>query len=364
MVLVKNYRSKNIRIDKARTGMTISQDIYSDTGMTLVGKDTVLNQGLVKKLIHYGVQEIYIKEIISEKPVEQEKVFSSQVNIKEKEEFKEFSGRHSQNKDYLKNQMIHIGEGKKIEMQSLFSISNDLLELLNTKNELFSFINNIENFDDSTHAHSVNVSLISHSLGQWLGFNEEDLKNIAIAGLLHDIGKTQIDKNILNKPGKLSDKEYEEIKKHPVYGFRIIENQDIPYDIKMAVLMHHERFDGSGYPLNASNEKINDYTKIISICDIYDAMTSTRAYRGKLCPFMVIRLFEDGYFGKLDTKFLMTFINNIAYCYLDNWAKLSNGEEGKIIFINKNTPSKPILQIGNKVIDLSRERDVVIESII
>ena len=110
--------------------------------------------------------------------------------------------------------------------------------------------------------------------------------------MLHDIGKLKIDPKILNKKGKLTDEEFEEIKKHPVLGYEIVKDMDLPEKIKEAVLMHHEKINGTGYPSGLKGEEISNYAKIVSICDIYDAMTSTRTYRKRFCPFQVIRNFE------------------------------------------------------------------------
>lgn len=369
---MKNYIVKNMDVEKVRVGMTVAKDIYSKTDLFLVGEDTRLNDKIIKKLMLYQVNNIPIKELskIKEKveKLEDNSSRSNEINLGKSVEnikqFKEFSSIHENRTENLKKQILDISEGNKVDLGELFSISDGLISSIDSKSDLFSFINNLESFDDVTYTHSVNVSLIAYTLGKWLGYDDEQLKEITVAGLLHDIGKTKISKEILDKPNRLTDDEYEEIKKHPVYSFKIIEDQDLPYNVKMAILMHHERYDGSGYPLGVKNEQISDYGKIIAIADIYDAMTSNRSYRGKHCPFEVIEHLEDKYLGKLDTKFLMTFLHNIAYCYLGRWVQLSTGEEAKIVFINKQKPSKPMVQVDNVMIDLGVEQNICIEKIL
>lgn len=357
------YRTKIVSIDDISPGMIVAQDIFTDVGQMLISTDTKLDERHIRKLRLYQIRDAFIKEAVEEN-IQNQTTTNTEIPKKDKKSFQLFSASYLEQNESLKDQMVDISEGKQIDISELFSISDDLLTCVKYKSNLFNFLSNLQGFDDHTYSHCINVSLIAHTIGQWLGFNSKELMNISVAGLLHDIGKTKIDKELLNKPGPLTKEEYEIVKKHATYGFKIIEKQDIPYNIKMGVLMHHERYDGSGYPLHATNNQINDYAKIVAIADVYDALTSDRPYRGKYTPFYVIHRFEKEYLGKLDTSILMTFLQNIAYCYLDNWCLLSTGEEGKIIFINKQIPSKPIVQIDNAILDLSQETNIYVERVL
>lgn len=361
---MENYKTEIVSIDNLKGGMIVAQDIFTDVGQLLIAANTELDEKNLRKLRFYGIYDIPIKEFIED--FEMENLQSNPVKklVRDSKEFEIFESSYNDNTMSLKDEMLNISDGKHIDISQLFSISSDLLTTVKYRSNLFSFLTNLQGFDDYTYTHCLNVSLVCHTIGQWLGFNNEKLMHLSVAGLLHDIGKTKIDKSILDKPGKLTEEEFEEMKKHPIYGFQAIEKQDIPYNIKMAVLMHHERYDGSGYPLNAKNNQINDFAKIVAIADVYDALTSNRPYRNKFDPFQVIRQFEQEYFRLLDTKFLMTFLQNIAYCYLDSWCVLSTGEEGKIVFINKHMPSKPIVQVDGTIIDLSQEEDIFVGRII
>jgi len=361
---MKEYITKVVPLNNVQAGMIVAQDIFTDVGQMLIAVDTRLDEKSIRKLKLYGVRDVPVKENIDDLDVFSLKYEPVKQSVRASEQFKAFESSYTDYNIALKDQMLDIGEGKHIDIAQLFSMSSDLLTTVKHKSSLFSFLTNLQSFDDYTYSHCLNVSLICHIIGQWLGFSHEKLMHLSVAGLLHDIGKTKIHKNILNKPGKLTKEEYEEMKNHPVHGFKIIEKQDIPYNIKMAVLMHHERYDGTGYPLGAKNHQINDFAKIVAIADVYDALTSDRPYRNKYSPFHVIRQFEQEYLGHLDTRFLMLFLQNIAYCYLDSWCTLSTGEEGKIIFINNRLPSRPIVQVDNAIIDLSQEQNIYIEGLI
>ncbi len=366
-----NEKVEILDINDVKVGMAVGEDIITSTNMFLLEHGTNLTEKMIKRLKLYDITEIPIRRVIKKKEKNEKEHENKAINddvqrkkIKELNEYKVFSSKHHNNKVMLKDSILEISEGKNIEINKLFTISNELMALTNSKSSLINFVSYLEDFDEYTFTHSINVSLIAYTLGQWLDFKEERLKEIAVAGLLHDIGKTNIDINIINKPGALDENELQIMKGHTIQGFRTIEKQDIPYDVKMAVLMHHERYDGSGYPLGAKNDQISDYAKIIAIADIYDALTSDRVYRKKYSPFKAIRFLQEEHLTKLDTKFLMTFLHNIAYCYLDSWVELSTGEEGKIVFVNKYKPANPIVQVDNGMIDLSQETNVTITRIL
>ena len=128
--------------------------------------------------------------------------------------------------------------------------------------------------------------------------------------------------------------------------------------------MHHERCDGSGYPFHLTSTQIDPFAKIVAIADVYDAMTSARVYRGPLCPFVAISLFENEGLQKYDANAVMTFLFNIVNTYLLNRVRLSNGMEGDIVFINRDHLAKQTVRIGDRYIDLSISSDLYIKKII
>ena len=128
--------------------------------------------------------------------------------------------------------------------------------------------------------------------------------------------------------------------------------------------MHHERCDGTGYPLKIKGPQIDRFAKAVAIADVYDAMTSARHYRGPLCPFIAISMFEEEGFHKYDPEIIMVFLQNIVNTYLLNTVRLNTGEIGEIIFINKTHLSKPTIKVGEDYIDLSKCPGVYIQEII
>ena len=258
-----------------------------------------------------------------------------------------------------------VEHGKPIEQTELLNNVSQLFLSRNTIIELFDMLNNMRSVDDSVYAHSINVALIARMIGRWLKMDSHDLNILTMAGLLHDIGKVKIPDEVLNKPGSLTDEEFAMIQKHPRFGYEILKNQNIDSRIKKAALMHHERCDGSGYPSHLMEDTIDEFAMIIAIADVYDAMTAARSYRAPLCAFQVIANFEKDGYQKYNTKYILTFLRQIAATYQNNRVVLNDGRGCNIVMLNQNDLSRPIVQFDdNSCLDLASRRDLFIKAII
>ncbi|QDV24890.1 HD-GYP domain-containing protein [Aureliella helgolandensis] len=159
--------------------------------------------------------------------------------------------------------------------------------------------------DYATFTHSTNVSLYCSVLAKALGFSEQDISEVAAGGLLHDVGKLQIDPRILTKPDRLDEFEYREIQKHPTIGFcELREREDVTLAQLMMVYQHHERCDGSGYPVGITAEEIHPYSKVCSIVDVYEALTSHRPYRHPMTVSTALSVLERGGEREFDPEML------------------------------------------------------------
>ncbi|MBC7960197.1 MAG: HD-GYP domain-containing protein [Vallitaleaceae bacterium] len=367
---------KRISVDKLRSGMFLGTDVINSNGIVLIGKNTVISEKIILRMKLYQITSVVIieqeqpePEIVPEtifvSPID-EQVVSVAPEIIEPATvaFNEFKEAYTEKQKIVQEKLLEISNGGNIPLDDLLDISTSLLSSLKTKSDLFNYLYNLRVTDDYTYSHSVNVALLCNVFGFWLNLKKPDLDNLTIAGLLHDIGKVQVNQRLLNKPGKLTKAEFDQIKMHAKIGYLMVQDQNISEDIKYGILMHHEKMDGSGYPLRLKDEDINRFGKIIGIVDIYDAMTSNRSYHKKFSPFQVIHIFEKESFGLLDLKYLFVFLENIAHNYVGKMVRLSNGVEGKIFFINKHSPSRPLIQVGDEILDLSELLDVTIEEIL
>lgn len=282
-------------------------------------------------------------------------------------EFEEFQVEYHLFLKYLKNVFSEITSSPNyiIDTNELVERLATLFRSRNTITELFDMINQMHSINDSIYAHCINVALISRMLGRWLRLEQQNLNILTSCGLLHDIGKLAIPDEILNKPGKLTDEEFKTIKSHPALGYQMLAKQNIDPRIKQAVLLHHERYDGSGYPSGIQGEQVPDFAMIVAIADVYDAMTATRSYREPLCAFQVIENFERDGYQKYHTKYIHTFLHQIASTYQSNRIILNDGRVAKIVMLNQNRLSKPMIQLDSgECIDLSTQTDLFIQKVL
>lgn len=366
--MADNLKIKQISVYNITEPVTLAYDIVSRNGLILIPKGSKVNKNEIDKLTEKGIYNI---KIIDNSPSEfipkTEQDYISEVknspNITNKEEYTDFRKDYDKNMYAAKDMLLEFGKGMEIKIDEIYEITNDILGNLKRKSDVFTYMLYLKENESHTFAHSVNVSLLCNIFAKWVNMNEKETLVLTVAGLLHDIGKIHVDRSILNKKDKLTDNEYVAIKSHTYRGYEIVKDMNLPDDVKKSVLMHHEKLDGSGYPLGLKGSEINDIARIVSICDIYEAMTAERCYHPKICPFEVIRDFEENKFGSLDTKYLLIFLKNIAYTYVGAQVILNDDRLAEVIFINSNSFSRPIVKCGSEFIDLSKSKNVSIKQI-
>lgn len=350
-----------IFIFEAAEGMILAKDVYSPGGHLIVQQGTALTQDLINTIADKHVLEIVIYKGI-EADANEQTYFDK---LRATPEFKKFSVEYNNTIQSVKGNLNDIVfRSKEINPDVLIQDTTRILSGSRTSLQVFDMLHSLRKNDDLTYVHCVNVSLISTIIARWINLSEEDTKTLTVAALLHDIGKLLIPEEILLKPGKLTPDEYNIIKKHVNLGFDLLKEKNAPTEIQEACLLHHEKCDGSGYPFGLTDDKIPFLTKIITIADVYDAMTAARVYRGSMCPFDVIKIMEDESFGKYDPNILVPFLNNVVSSYLHNNVRLSDGRTGEVILINSSRLSRPSVMCGDEYIDLSKRSDLKIAAIL
>ncbi len=238
----------------------------------------------------------------------------------------------------------------------------DTLPDMIRNNDVLMRLNQLKDSDDYTFQHSIRVSILATMIGKWLGYSNEELIELGEAGLLFDIGKLNIPDFVLQKPTNVTMDEYELIKKHAQFGYSILlRTKGISSNIKYAALHHHERLDGSGYPLRLRENQIHDFAKIIMVCDVFDALITDRPYKKGISPLLAADyiLWSS---GKLfDSEVCYIFVKRLSEYFVGKRVKLTDGREGIIIYVDTNYPTRPIVQVGEVFIDLIKNRDINVE---
>lgn len=219
--------------------------------------------------------------------------------------------------------------------------------------------------DDYTYRHNMAVGALSNLIGTWMELDEQELLQLTMAGLLHDVGKMAIPKEILNKPGPLTDEEFEEMKRHTIYGYEMLKNTvGISHRQALVALQHHERVDGTGYPFHLKKGEIDLFSRIVAVADVFHAMSSNRVYQDRSPFFEVLAEMEQEMYGKLDPEITYLFIEQTMYSLIGSKVLLTDGREGTIVLVPSNDPTKPLIKLENGFVNLRMEKDLGIDQII
>ena len=231
----------------------------------------------------------------------------------------------------------------------LFSLRNSskivLEELMNRKDVLVS-LDSIGTTDTNTLSHSLNVAIYSLVLGTHLGLSKDRLILLSESAMMHDIGKTLLDQDILFKEGRLSDSEFIHVKSHTTLGYEILKENNLMSAItKNVALYHHERIDGSGYPDGKSDSDIHTFARIVAIADVYDALTMDRCYRKAFSAKEAASILQNDAGSKLDADLVDLFISQLAIYPNGTLVNLSDGRSGIVSSQNPSLPFSPVVRI-------------------
>ncbi|MDY5182039.1 HD-GYP domain-containing protein [Butyribacter sp.] len=347
-------------------GMVVAEPAYTYDNHLVIQSNTELTEDIIDKLKYYSIKtvRIYVNEPSKDMPKETKIGPTYFERIEQSDDFKKFQTEFNSCikgfRQTLNDMIIKSSDGLVDEMLSEIE---SILEKSRNPLHLLEMMQCMRGYDDLTYTHSMNVALISNVIGTWLNLGNDDLETLMIAGMLHDIGKLRIPPEIIQKPAKLTDSEYEIIKNHPQYGYDILSTKNLNPKIKMVALQHHERYDGKGYPYGLKSKEIDLFSGIVAIADVYDAMTADRVYRKGICPFPVLEhmelqkeLYEPGALYK--------FIERTVEAYINTEVRLSNGDIGRVVLLNKNFLSRPIVISGDKTYDLSKDFHLQIEALL
>ncbi len=349
-----------------QAGMILAKDIVEENGKIILSQGTQLTDRCISSLRKREwpfVQVVYDEGAdIHTRFYYKNKNKSNEV-VRSKVAFDAF---YKETVQIIKDAFESIRLSKNLPLDVIHRlVDSHIGPLMNTYGAM-EYIQNIQAHCDYTYRHSINVAIISGILGKSIGLEPSQLEDLAMAGLLHDIGKITIGLDILNKPGKLTEDEMELMKTHPENGYQfLLQYGQLTESIKQGVLHHHERNDGSGYPEGLTKDEISYYGKIISIADIYDSMTTDRVYRKKLTPFSVAETLVEQMYHQLDPSLCLAFLNHIKSSLSNSVVSLSNGQRGEVVYLHTIPVIRPIIKlVDGTFLDLDKNREIGILDVI
>jgi HD-GYP domain-containing protein (c-di-GMP phosphodiesterase class II) len=255
------------------------------------------------------------------------------------------------------NKKIPIVEIERTIMPTVQKIANDT--------NIFNLFEAVRAKDDYTHQHNIGVGVLATLIGKWLKISGDDLASLSLAAILHDVGKVKLPLDLLHKEEKLTADEYKLVQQHTVFGYQMLrDTPDITHQIATVALQHHEKEDGSGYPLGLKGNKIDLFSKIVTVADIFHAMSSNRPYHDPIPFHSIVKQMKQGIFGELEPQIVSVFLRNITRKLVGTQVVLTDGRIGEIVYINPHDDLEPMILVNNIFVDLSKERHIHIKEII
>lgn len=349
-----------IRREALKSGCTVTEDVFSKTNQPIIRKQTILTDHHLKVLEAFLIDEVAVTTEKSEGEV---------VEAKEKETSTETS---SFIEDYLsavakyKKAFEGWQSGEKVDVYTLHRLFVPLFDkaVMQSK-ELFSLYRYADKTDYLFH-HAVATALVSAFLGKRCGYSKADWLQIGLAGGLCDCGMAKVSLTFLKNEGKPSVREREAIRQHPVYSYQMLKSVSaLKEGVRLAVSQHHEREDGSGYPLGIKGKQLHPFSKIVAVADSFHAMTCERPYRMGRSPFQVIEVLTSEQFGCFDLTVLHTLSKEMVCFSAGTRVQLSDQRRGEIVFVPPHTPTKPIVRLENgEIITLTDHPALSVASIL
>jgi HD-GYP domain-containing protein (c-di-GMP phosphodiesterase class II) len=366
-----------VKTSQAKIGQMLVQDVFSMTNQPIVNKNTVLNSEHLRVLTRFNIEEIDIlhdsgfntnslKENVATvtPPAKQEEKTSLQVK---KEDISSFPSMYLQTVKRYKQLFTNWQSGSSLDMLEVRQAVLQVLEEGSNFPREILLLHHYATSTDYIYHHAISVGILSTFLAKKLHYSNGDCIQIGLAGVLSDCGMAKIQPTLLKKSGALSPAEFDEVKKHTIHGYNMLKKiPSIKEGVLLGVLQHHEREDGSGYPLKVQGSKLHPFSKILAVADVYLAMTAERPYRSKQSPFKVLEMMMKDQFGKFDHQVIRALLSGLSTFSTGSRVKLTNQEVGEIVFIEESQPTRPMIKLDSngEFIALKTRNDLFIEELL
>jgi len=313
--------------------MVTARNIFSADGQMLLSSDTSVTESYVRRLHELGVYAIYVHNPFFE-DVEIPVVISEDTRIASVQTVK-------RGFEVLRNKRSDL------DLDDIQQAARRIVTEILRNRQALIHLTEIRTHDDYTFAHSVDVCTLAVLVAVQLGYAENRLHELAIGSLLHDIGKIRIDEELLKKPTRLNDDEMAVMRAHTLFGFEILRNQkgELSFPSIHIALQHHEKYDGTGYPRGLKRDEIHEFSRIVSVVDVYDAITSDRPYRKALLPHEAHELMVVSANQHFDPKLLTIFLDKIAVYPVGTVVRLTTGDIGVVIFVAPDMQARPTVRL-------------------
>lgn len=348
-----------ISIDDLKPGMYVESIAEQKGNLQVASRGKVTSRVIVGQLRRRGVLAVLIDptkqfvpdpEEVEEEPVQEEE---EQAPVPEKkkqklkfdQEIAVANKLHKKGKSIQKQLLNSVAKGLPTDISVPEEFSRNLVGSIDRNPNALLCLTKIREKDDYLLEHSLNVAILLANFAQYIGLEEEIVQELALSGFLHDIGKIKIPDKILHKPGRLSDQEMNIMRDHVVYGIEALEEMQIPERMIKTVSEHHERLDGYGYPEGKRNDEVSFFGRMISIVDVYDALTADRVYKAGMPSQKALQILLKDTPDKYDRELVQKFIKCIGIYPVGSLIKLSDETIAMVVKHNEESPLKPVVKV-------------------
>lgn len=325
-------------------GSILSEDINGLTQKPIIPKRTVLSKKHIEVLRAFLIKEVQVEPILASG-----KALTLPSDIVEHSTLETSPFIITKYLDAVarfKQQFENWQSGAPVNILNLRQTFVPLVEKFLEEHHIIFELHHHVVKEEYLYHHAISVGLMSAFVAKKLGCGKGDIIQIGLAGILSDCGMSKVSSHLLVKQGSLTPKETEMVKQHTIKGYKMLQNTPaIQEGVLLAVLQHHEREDGSGYPLGITSEKIHPFSQIIAACDTFHAMTSERVYHEKSSPFKALELIKTETFGQFAHNVLKVLQDEIVNVSVGTKVKLNNQDRGEIVFIQPTSPTRPMIRL-------------------
>lgn len=358
----------HVPINQLRVGEIIAEDILVNTKYPVVAENTKLTYEHLHIFDVFNITQVPVlrssDEEVASLPVaesnEQREVAAPKTEVVFKRVYLESVAQ-------FKKEFQAWEAGAKVDITKLRGILLPIIEMALNDRTIILDLNEYSDPNKYLYHHCIATCLITGVIAQKLGYDRGVTIQLALGGALADSGMAKISPSIRDKKGALTEMEFNEIRKHPIYSYQMI--KDIPVlkqAVKAAVFQHHERLDGSGYPTGEKVDKITMEAQIIAVADVFHAMICERAYRAKEPSFKVLEKIKEEEFGKFNLRVTDALLSVVSDLSIGSRVLLSNLEHGEVLYMNSNAPTRPLIKLSRtgEMLDLQNFRHIHIQHIL
>lgn len=348
-------------VDNSLEGRVLAADLFTENGILLLPEATVITAAHVQLLQKQRISEVEVLQELAEGVETNIRTQLMELDADEKT-----VAAYIEALDKTKSLFDQASKSETPELAQFAEIFGQVAEQSMKQLGLFRSLYVLEGADSYTYRHSLNVGILCSLIARLIKWDGERVAFMGTAGFLHDLGKMKVPTEVLLKPGKLTEEEFAEVKKHTLYGYQMIKEMEGSSEmLAHCALLHHERLDGSGYPKQLKGDDIPVECQVLAIADMFDAICSDRVYKERTSPFEAAQLlWKEACNGKLNIEIVSQFVRYIALLYVGARARLNSGEEVEVILIHQDEPMRPLVRRRDEFIDLRHDRKLTIEKMI